>query len=172
MPNIGSVLRHEIARLSRREIRGEIQATKKASNQYRHHIAALRKQVSALERRIAVLQRAVANGRAATGTATAEQDAPRLRFVANGLRSQRSRHGLTAADYAKLLGVSEQTIYNWEHGTHRPGSTRLKLIAALRGLGKRAVRARLEQLDGNKEKATKRRPRQRTAPAKARRRRA
>lgn len=172
MPNIGSVLRHEIARLSRREIRGEISATKKSSNQYRHHIAALRKQMSALERRVAVLQRAVANGRGAGGATAPEEQAPKLRFAASRLRSQRFRHGLTAGDYAKLLGVSEQTIYNWEHGTHRPGSDRLQLIAALRGMGKRAVQARLSSLQEKKKAVVKTKRRQRANRSKAQQKRA
>ena len=49
MPNIGAVLKQEIARLSRREIRGQVEATKKASAQYRRHIATLRRQIATLE---------------------------------------------------------------------------------------------------------------------------
>ena len=161
MPNIGSMLKQEIARLSRRELRGEMQATKKASTQYRHHIAALRRQLGALERQVATLQRRVGSGHRAEATASSEDGAPKLRFAANRLRAQRAKHGLTAGEYAKLLGVSEQTIYNWEHGTHRPGRDRLAVIAELRGLGKRAVQARLEEMPGKaastKPAATKKR---------------
>jgi len=145
MPDIGSMLRQEIARLSRRELRGEIQATKKASTQYRRHIAALRRQLSKLERQVATLQRRVADGHQAQAAAPPGEAGPKLRFAAKRLRAQRVRHALTAGEYAKLLGVSEQTIYNWEHGTHRPGPDRLGVIAELRGLGKRAVQARLEE---------------------------
>jgi predicted transcriptional regulator len=162
MPNIGSVLKQEIARLSRRELRGEMQATKKASTQYRHHIAMLRRQLGALERQVATLQRRVADGHRPQATATPEEGGPKLRFAASRLRAQRTRHGLTAGDYAKLLGVSEQTVYNWEHGTHRPGQDRLAVIAELRGLGKRALQARLEETPGNgsssKPTVTKKRP--------------
>lgn len=161
MPNIGSMLKQEIARLSRRELRGEMQATKKASTQYRHHIAALRRQLGALERQVATLQRRVGSGHRAEATASSEDGAPKLRFAANRLRAQRAKHDLTAGEYAKLLGVSEQTIYNWEHGTHRPGRDRLAVIAELRGLGKRAVQARLEEMPGKaastKPAATKKR---------------
>jgi predicted transcriptional regulator len=159
MPNIGSMLRQEITRLSRRELRGEMQATKKASTQYRHHIAALRRQLSALERQVATLQRRVADGHRGAATASPEDGGPKLRFAASRLRAQRTRHGLTAGEYAKLLGVSEQTVYNWEHGTHRPGHDRLAVIAELRGLGKRAVQARLDDGPGkaaSKKSAAKR----------------
>ena len=59
MPNIGALLKQEIARLSRREIRAQVQATKKASSQYRRHIATLKRQVTTLERQMALLQRRV-----------------------------------------------------------------------------------------------------------------
>ena len=59
MPNIGALLKQEITRLSRREIRSQVQATKKASSQYRRHIAALKRDVAVLQRQMAVLQRRV-----------------------------------------------------------------------------------------------------------------
>jgi transcriptional regulator with XRE-family HTH domain len=148
MPDIGSMLRQEIARLSRRELRSEVRAARKASTQYRHHIAALRRQLSALERQVTTLQRRVADGHGGPARASPEEGGPKVRFSAGRLRTQRTKHGLTAGEYAKLLDVSEQTIYNWERGTHRPGQDRLAVIAELRGLGKRALQARLDAMNG------------------------
>jgi DNA-binding XRE family transcriptional regulator len=143
MPNIGALLKQEIGRLSRREIRGQVQATKKASAQYRRHIAGLRRQVAALERQVALLQRRVANGSAASST----ESAPRkVRFVAKGLKAQRARLGLSAAEYAKLVGVSPQSIYNWEQGHTSPRAEQLAVVAKLRGIGKREAHAHLEEL--------------------------
>jgi transcriptional regulator with XRE-family HTH domain len=148
MPDIGSMLRQEIARLSRRELRSEVRAARKASTQYRHHIAALRKQLSALERQVTTLHRRVADGHGGPAHASPVEGGPKVRFSAGRLRAQRTKHGFTAGEYAKLLDVSEQTIYNWERGTHRPGQDRLAIIAELRGLGKRALQARLEAMNG------------------------
>jgi hypothetical protein len=90
MPNIGAMLKQEITRLARREVRVQVQATKKASTQYRRHIAALRRQVTALERQLATLRR-----RGTTTAPAATGDAPqKIRFVAKGLKSQRARLGL------------------------------------------------------------------------------
>jgi hypothetical protein len=91
MPNIGALLKQEIARLSRREIRAEVQATKKASAQYRRHIAALRRQVATLERQMGLLQRRKLDGSTAAAAQSSEQ---KVRFVAKGLKSQRARLGL------------------------------------------------------------------------------
>ena len=57
MPNIGALLKQEIVRLSRREIRAQLLATKKASAQSRAYVAALKRQVATLERQVALLHR-------------------------------------------------------------------------------------------------------------------
>src|SRR5262249_24468236 len=49
MPNIASLLKEEISRLSRREIRMQVEATKRATTQHRRHIAALKRQVAKLQ---------------------------------------------------------------------------------------------------------------------------
>ena len=59
MPNIGTVLREEIIRLSRREGRSQIDPTKKSTAQHRRDIALLKRQVTQLERRVALLTRKV-----------------------------------------------------------------------------------------------------------------
>jgi DNA-binding transcriptional regulator YiaG len=149
MPNIGAMLKQEITRLSRREIRGQVEATRKASAQYRRHIATLRRQIATLERQMALLHRRLGNGSAAAGdsAASASDAAPKLRFVAKGLKAQRARLGLSAADYARLVGVSPQSIYNWEQGQTSPRAAQIAIIAQLRSLGKREAHARLEQMD-------------------------
>jgi DNA-binding XRE family transcriptional regulator len=141
MPNIGAMLKQEITRLARREVRVQVQATKKASTQYRRHIAALRRQVTALERQLAILRR-----RGTTTAPAATGDAPqKIRFVAKGLKSQRTRLGLSAADFGRLVGVSAQSIYNWEQGHATPRAGQLAILAARRGIGKREALKLLEQ---------------------------
>ena len=150
MPNIGAVLKQEIARLSRREIRGEVEATRKASAQYRRHIAALRRQVATLERQVALLSRRVANG---SVPMPASDSTRKFRFVAKGLKSHRARLGLSAGEFAKLVGVSAQSIYNWEQGHASPRPAQVEAIARLRSIGKREARSRL---GGAQEKRRKR----------------
>ena len=148
MPNIGTMLREEISRLSRKEVRSQVDATKRATSQHRRHIAALKRQVARLERQVALLARKVL----ATSHATPASTAARPRFVAKGLRSQRNRLGLSATDYGKLLGVSAQSIYNWERELSNPRNEQLSRLAALRGIGKREAAERLKQLRSPKGK--------------------
>jgi DNA-binding transcriptional regulator YiaG len=139
MPNIGSLLKSEISRLSRKEVRTEIAALRKASSQYRSSIAALKQQVSSLERQVR---------RASKTTAPVEsdEDGVRHRFQAKGLVTHRKKIGLSAADYGRLVGVSGQTIYKWEDGKSHPRASQLQLLAAVRLIGKREAAKRLEQL--------------------------
>ena len=143
MPNIGSVLKEEIVRLSRKESRSQIDPTKKATIRHRREIAELKRQVAQLERQVALLSRKTLGAPAVVPADTTGKPA---RFSAKGLRVQRERLGLSADDFGKLLGVSAQSIYNWEHEKARPRAEQLSKVAALRGIGKREAKARLEQL--------------------------
>jgi DNA-binding transcriptional regulator YiaG len=69
-----------------------------------------------------------------------------LRFVAKGLRSLRARLGLSAPELARLIGVSDQTVYNWELKKTVPRKSQLATLANVRSLGKREARSRLDSL--------------------------
>ena len=58
MPNLAAVLKDEVRRLARKEIKAELAVTKKATAQYRRDIAALKRQVSEQSRQITDLKRA------------------------------------------------------------------------------------------------------------------
>jgi len=146
MSNIGTVLRDEIAKLSRRETRRQVDPARKATAQHRRDIAELKRQVAQLERQVALLSRRMLDRPAAA--APTDADAKPARFSAKGLRSQRSRLGLSAGDFGKLLGVSAQSVYNWEREQARPRGEQLSKLAALRGVGKREAGERLKQLAG------------------------
>ena len=149
MANIGAVLREEITRLSRKESRGQIDPTKKATAQHRRDIALLKRQVAQLERQVKLLSRRTLT---AAPTPSPDSSAKKVRFVAKGLRSQRNRLGLSAGDFGKLVGVSAQSVYNWESESAYPKSEQLLKLAALRGIGKRDAEERLQQLVATKGK--------------------
>jgi len=154
MPNIATVLKQEIARLSRREARGQVSTLKKASNQYRHNIAALKRQVSKLERQVALLAGKVLSGPSGSSVPAAQagDDGQAPRFMAKGLRSHRKKLGISADDYGRLIGVSGQSVYNWERGSARPRASQIAALAAVRSIGKREALVRLEQAAGGAAK--------------------
>ena len=69
-----------------------------------------------------------------------------FRFRAQGMASNRKRLKLSAEDFGLLVGAMGQSIYAWESGKSEPRPKNLAAIAALRGIGKREVTARLNQL--------------------------
>jgi len=142
MPNIALALKEEITRLARKEARAHVESLKKASNQYRRDIAQLKRQVAKLAQHATRADKVAA--RATANTTNGQSN--KFRFVPKGLRSQRARLGLSAAEYGKLAGVTQQSIYNWESGTTRPRAEQMPRLASLRTLGVREARARLDQL--------------------------
>lgn len=138
MTNIAIALKSEIARIARKEIRGEVSTVKKASSQHRSAIAALRRELNAVKRQLKAATKGAAKHEA--------EAASRHRFQARGLVTHRKTLGLSASAYGQLVGVSGQTIYKWEDGKAHPRAKQLGALAAIRGLGKREAAARLEQV--------------------------
>ena len=141
MPNIAQVLKEEIARLARKEIRAETDSLKKTVSTQRSDIARLKKEVAGLQRQV---KRAAKGAAPAARTEGTEETG--FRFSAKGLASNRARLGLSAEQYGALVGVTGQSIYKWEAGKARPRASQIPAIAQLRGIGKREVLKRLESL--------------------------
>ncbi len=143
MPNIASVLKEEVVRLARKEVRSELEGLKKASAQHRSDIAVMKRQVALLEKQVARLDKKTASK--VTSEAVSEVGS-RVRFSAKGLAAHRQRLALSATDMGILVGVSAQSIYLWEAGKTKPRQQQLAAIAAIRKLGKREAQARLAKL--------------------------
>ena len=140
MPNIASVMKDEIVRLAKKEVRKDAEGLKKSSAQYRSDIAALKRQVAALEKQVARLGK---NGPKKATVEVEGEASTKFRFSAKRIAAQRQKLGLSAGDMGALIGVSAQTIYNWEAEKSRPRQSQLAAIAAVRKLGKKAIQAQL-----------------------------
>ena len=82
------------------------------------------------------------------GVSAERSSSVKHRFSAKRLAAHRRRLGLSAADFGRLLGVSAQSIYNWEEGKARPLARHMPAIAGLRTLSKTQAAAHLESLRG------------------------
>lgn len=145
MQNLAATFKAEIARVARKQVRAEIAAVVRASSEHRKLIAALRRQVKDLEARL-VRSAAGAPASSAQSTADTESGAPRRRFSAFRLAAHRSKLGISAEAYGRLLGVTGQTVYKWEKGAARPRSSQLEALASVRGLPVRELRQRVALL--------------------------
>ncbi|MGE3165180.1 MAG: helix-turn-helix domain-containing protein [Planctomycetota bacterium] len=141
MPNIASVLKLEVQRLAKKEIRSQVSPLKKLVSQHRSDIAELKRQSATLKKRLAFLEK---REKSRLGSAPPAEAAEGSRFSVRSLKAQRRRSGLSQAEYAKLVGVSTLTINNWENGRTRPGKEHLASLVDVRGLGKREAMRRLE----------------------------
>lgn len=106
MPNLSTILKGEITRLARKEIKAAIEPVRKAYAGHRKEIVELKRQVAALQRDLkGALKPAKVPHEIGDGSAG------RTRFVPKGLKSLRARLGLSAAELGKLVGASGQSIY-------------------------------------------------------------
>lgn len=141
MPNIATVLKAEIARVARKEVKAETASLRKSVTTYRSEIAALKKRSQTLEQE---LRRMKGSKSADSPTLADSSEEKSVRFSAKGLASQRKRLGLSAQDLGLLIGTTSQSIYNWEEGKARPRAKYMPAIAALKSLGKKTATAHLE----------------------------
>ena len=136
-------LKAEIERLAKKLIRAETKSMKSASARHRSDIAELKRTVKELEKKVALLEKQESRRMAARPSVKLAEGA---RFSPERLKRHRERLGLSAADYALLVGVHQITIYNWEQGKSRPRKEQLAALVAVRSLGKREAQTRLEML--------------------------
>lgn len=143
MPNVTATLKSEIVKLAHKEFSTQVREMKKVSALNRRDIAVLKQMITKLQQQVGRGNRTVTEN---ASTYSAREATTRVRFTAQGLCSERKRLGLSVDDYAKLVGVSGQSIYNWEGEVTRPRKNHVRRIAAVRGIGKKEARNRLAKL--------------------------
>ena len=144
MANIASVLKAEIARVARKEVRAKIESLRKANSQHRTAIAELKRELAALQKQLKQADR--------ERTASARQEAAaerKHRFSATRLAAHRAKLGLSAADYGRLVGMSGATIYLWEQGKARPRPEQVQQLGLLKAMSRSAILQQLEPINGN-----------------------
>ena len=142
MSNFAAQLKTEISRIAKKESRTQAVVLKKAQATHRAEIADLKRRIASLE---AVVRRLGKTPARPVTAAKEEDESQGLRFRADGFASLRKKFGVSAAQMALLLGVSNQSVYHWETGKSKPRAAQLQAIAAVRKLGKKEVAARLAQ---------------------------
>lgn len=152
MPSIATVLKQEITRLAKKEIRTATASLKSQLTQSRKQVAALQKAVQRLEKQVEKL----AHGKRSLPPLpeTDAENAPvPIRFTPKSVRAHRKRLGMSAEQYAKILGVSMQTVYHWEQGKSRPRRTQMNVLTTVRAMGKREALRRLELIEARESKS-------------------
>ena len=157
MSTIANVLKSEIARVARKEVKAEVLALRKATSAHRSEIATLKREVKTLAGFVKQLQKSVASGaakmgaapdnaeragqpqpRTGTGSATGKR---RAGFSAEVLLARRTELGLTQVQMARLIGASALSVYKWESGKARPRAAQQEQIAS--EIGRASCRERV-----------------------------
>ena len=140
MPNLSTILKSEITRLARKEIKAAVDPVRKTS-------AGQRKEIAELKRQLAALQRDLKASLKPSKVLKQEGEASgSTRFSAKGLKSLRAKLGLSAGEFGLLVGASGQSIYKWETGKAVPRASQQAALASVRGIGKREAAKRLASM--------------------------
>ncbi|MBT2748268.1 MULTISPECIES: helix-turn-helix transcriptional regulator [unclassified Lysobacter] len=143
MPNIATVLKDEITRLARKEMRQQVDPLRAQVLAQRKAISALKNEVEKLQRDVVKLSKGTSKNTPAK--AGSSESGKQSRYSGALLRKLRERLGLSRDAFAPLLGASSQTLYNWEQTETRPRQEFLDKIALIRGLSKAQVQDLLAQ---------------------------
>jgi DNA-binding transcriptional regulator YiaG len=155
MPNIATVLKAEISRLARKEIKSNTTSTKGAVAQFRRDIAKLKRLVQSQQKEIAFLKTQEQKRIGQPQPTNSEDELEGVRHSARSVKAQRKRLGLSAADFGKLVGVSGLTVYSWERGNRHPRKERLAALVAVREMGRREAMSKLEAMKVKKTRTKK-----------------
>ncbi len=146
MPNLGAVLKEEIQRLARKEVRATVDPLKKRIADMARTNVALKRQVPHLEKTVARLE-AEAKARQLKGVQKGAKDTKGARLGPRSIAAQRKRLKLSRKDFGQLVGVTANSIYLWETGEVSPKEKSRAAVIGLRGMGVKEAR-RLVEGDG------------------------
>ena len=165
MATLANVLKEEIVKLVRKEVRKHAAESAKLTTQVKRDVTALERHIQDLQRKLSAPQtqdgpkqttskktgskkKAAKSrtGKAAGAASAPAQQSARTPFSPAGLKASRERLGLSADNYGKLIGVSGLSIYNWESGKARPRESNVEALTTIKGIGKREAAKRLEAL--------------------------
>lgn len=153
MPTFADSLKKEIARVARRELKGEFSSLRKASAAQRSEIAALKRDLKSLVSQNKSLARQLKSASGTKQAPTADVEKVRKKpgrqviYSAERFAAMRKKLGMTQAQMAHLLGVSSLSVYKWEKGDVEPREAQKSKILALRTLGKREAAKMLASAD-------------------------
>jgi len=142
MTDIAKVLKEEIARLARKEV-------KKTVGPLRVRLLSLTRMVSRQANKIKDLERALTRQNKLVAAArpvpepAPEEEVKKARISPRLIKSQRKRLKLKQAEFARLLGVSVVTLRYWEQGRSQPRGENLATFISVRKMKLPVVRERL-----------------------------
>jgi DNA-binding transcriptional regulator YiaG len=158
MGKIETMIKSEIQRLARREIRSTFRPLKREVRTMRLKLSSLMKGFSNLNR---ITKEQVQKASEQFKLEASPDEIKIARFSPARIRALRLKKGLSQKELGMLIGVSLGTVVLWEKGKITPKAERKGALIALRKLKKREIRrvlAEKKASEPKKEKVRKARP--------------
>ena len=139
----------EVARLVRKQVKDDQAALKQSDRKQREEVSALKQEVKSLSTQVRSLTKQLAKLEALVQSQVPQKEprTPRSSsgFVFNheALIAKRHELGLTQAQMAQLLGVSNLTVYKWETGAVQPRDKKLARLQEVLKMGPRQAQKAL-----------------------------
>ena len=146
MSDIAKILNAEIRRLARREAKAMVAPLHKSLTQLRRQVRSLSQDCCALDRKLSQ-----GAGQPSALPAADPKTVAKGRMSPRLIAKLRARLGLSLSDFALLLDVNSNSIFNWEHGKSRPKPSFCARIIAARQLGRREARRLLAAKSAGKQ---------------------
>ncbi|MBN1102287.1 MAG: hypothetical protein JXL84_02615 [Deltaproteobacteria bacterium] len=149
MANVAWVLKAEISRISRKEVKAAVKEILKSNMTLKKTVVDLKRRLTLLEKENKRLEVRQGKEQATTPPAPGEEG-KKARLTSNGVRALRTKLRLTQAAFAKLAGTTPQAVYLWET---KEGNLKLRpktraALLSLRGVGAREAKKRLAEVQG------------------------
>lgn len=143
MPNLAVLLKDEISRLARKEVRASCGPLNDQVRDLKNTVRQQRASISRLEKEIGQLKAVSAKPSEKILSAPDVDNSTHIRLSAGSIKKHRKRLKLSQTELGKLLNVSTNTIVRWEAGTSKPREAYRPGIAQLRTMGIREVKKML-----------------------------
>jgi DNA-binding transcriptional regulator YiaG len=157
MPDVARVLREEVQRLAKRQVKAGLAPIKRDTVRLKKQVTELRRELVALTRTCRELLARVTAVVVTKETEVATERVATLRPTSKSLVRLRRRLALTQVEFGRLMGISGQAVLNWERkGSRvRMRSANLAALAGIQKMGKREARRRLEGMGQGRKRGHK-----------------
>jgi len=153
MGKMEEVLRSEIGRLTRKELRETLTPLLKEIRELKRTVSRLSKSVESLEK--AAVRRKRLKIAEKGQLQVPDEEVKAARLTARVIRNLRKKLGISQEKMAIILDVSPASVAFWEQGRARPRGANKSSLVALRKLGRRDVKRILAE-KGAADTGTKR----------------
>jgi DNA-binding transcriptional regulator YiaG len=141
MAKIESVIKAEIVRLAKREMRSAFLPMKREVRQMSIRLSGLSKAISSLNR----LTKDLGLEKAKAKLEASPEEVKTSRITPDRIRGLRKKLGISQREMGILTGASMGAVVSWERGKFKPRGDKKTALVPLRKLGKRKVKELLRQ---------------------------